>query len=127
MPRKKNGNGGPPPPHRPENPDFAYLGAKLDAMAEATAKGFGIMDHRMESMDHRMESMDHRMESMDHRMASMGVKLDALTDVTVKGLAAVQGEIARTNVRIDKLIENTGEHWRDHERRISALEKQDDP
>jgi hypothetical protein len=40
----------------------------------------------------------------------------------MRGFAELRAEIAATNQRLDRVIENTGEHWRDLERRVRALE-----
>ncbi len=37
--------------------------------------------------------------------------------------AELQAGFAGVNSRLDQLIDNLGEHWRDHERRITAVEQ----
>jgi hypothetical protein len=36
--------------------------------------------------------------------------------------AELRAQVSAVNQRLDKVIENTGEHWRDLERRVRALE-----
>lgn len=44
-------------------------------------------------------------------------------DLNTTVLQAIQAELVGVNGRLDKLIEHLGEHWRDHERRITAVEQ----
>jgi len=48
-------------------------------------------------------------------------------ETSVDGLATrvdrLETSVGRLNSRVDQLILNTGEHWRDHERRLLRLER----
>lgn len=39
-----------------------------------------------------------------------------------KKIGALREDVGQVNQRLDRVIENTGAHWRDLERRVAALE-----
>lgn len=56
----------------------------------------------------RFAEHDRRFEAMQQQIAELTTKL--------------LGAIGQVNTRLDQVILNTGSHWRDLERRVSAIE-----
>ena len=50
-------------------------------------------------------------------------KTNGKTTVEEQILAELKTGFAGVNERLDHLISNTGEHWREHERRLRAIEE----
>ena len=60
-------------------------------------------------------------------------RIDVLATATVEGFRQVRDEVAGVSrrvdglgVRLDAVVVNTGEHWRDLDRRVTALETRRD-
>ena len=63
----------------------------------------------------------------------LGARIDVLATATVEGFRQVREEVAGVSRRVDGLgtrldavVVNTGEHWRDLDRRVTALETRRD-
>jgi hypothetical protein len=56
-----------------------------------------------------------------HDRAFDGIR-QSIAELTQQVMLLV-GEARQTNLRLDRVIENTGAHWRDLDRRVSALEQ----
>jgi hypothetical protein len=67
----------------------------------------------------RFAQHDRRFDAMQQQIAELTTKLlSALGELQTE----LVGRLDATNTRIDQLIVNTGGHWRDLERRVSAIE-----
>ena len=45
-----------------------------------------------------------------------------LLEQMTRGFDRLDGRLERITERLDQLVENTGAHWRDHEKRLRAVE-----
>jgi hypothetical protein len=74
----------------------------------------------------RFKEYDRRFDSMQQSIAELTAKLIERTETGFNRLSErldqTNARLDQTNARLDQLIINTGAHWRDLERRVSALE-----
>jgi hypothetical protein len=72
----------------------------------------------------RFEEHDKRFDRVHQQVAELTGKLIEAMD---RGFSELRAEIVKTNNRLDELIVNSGGHWRDLERRVTAIEERLDP
>ena len=63
------------------------------------------------------------LRSIRDEMRGMRADIGELRQETRAGLSELRVSLAVTNERLDKLVENTGTHWRDLEVRVRKLEQ----
>ncbi len=74
-----------------------------------------------------------RIDKTNERLEATNERIDGLATATVEGFSQVRDEVAGVSrrvdglgVRLDAVVVNTGEHWRDLARRVTALEARRD-
>jgi predicted nuclease with TOPRIM domain len=98
---------------------IAAMAAQLTVLTETA----GSIDTRLERVEHRLEGVGQRLDSLEARVDGMHERFDQLEDRVQSLERRVEAGFNYIDGRYDGLIKVFSDNWRDHDRRLTDLER----
>ncbi len=101
-------------------------GQNVDPIVEAIRELGRDLGARIDVTNARIERTERTVETglaqVSARIDSTNERINELATGTVNGLLRIEQRLDGVSLRLDQVVVNTGAHWRDLDRRVSALE-----
>jgi chromosome segregation ATPase len=86
---------------------------------DATNQRIDVTNQCLDATNQRLDGTNRRLDATNQRLESTNERIDRLRSETRVGLKEVHDSLS---MRLDKVIDNTGQHYRELQARLSRVE-----